>query len=107
MITVDMRELPSGVYEFRCKVIDNYIKDTTCAFNCNVEGGTAAQVELCKDKCRVKAEAISTVRATIKTIEEAPVWNGASIRIKGGECLHLFSEIFVISWKLNILDAFK
>jgi len=81
-----MRELPSGVYEFRCKVIDNYIKDTTCAFNCNVEGGTAAQVELCKDKCRVKAEAISTVRATIK---------------------HLFSEIFVISWKLNILDAFK
>lgn len=83
MISADLRVIPSGVYDFNCKVIDMYIADTRCAFQCNVAGGTPTQIESCKDKCRVRAEAISTVTATIKTIDEAPVWNGASIRLKG------------------------
>lgn len=85
MMTANLSVIPSGVYEFKCKVIDNYIPDTTCAYNCNNQGGTAAQIENCKStNCRVKAEAISTVKAVIKTIDEAPVWSGASIRLKGG-----------------------
>ena len=83
MMSADLRVIASGVYEFECKVIDMYIADTRCAFQCNVAGGTPTQVETCKDSCRERAEAISTVKATIKTIEEAPVWNGASIRLKG------------------------
>ena len=83
MMSADLRVIASGVYEFECKVIDMYIADTRCAFQCYVAGGTPTQVETCKDSCRERAEAISTVKATIKTIEEAPVWNGASIRLKG------------------------
>lgn len=83
MISADLRVVPSGVYNFKCKVIDNYIADTTCAFECNVANGTAAQTAVCKDRCRTKVEVISDVQATIKTIDEEPVWSGASIRLKG------------------------
>lgn len=83
MISANLTVLPSGVYEFKCKVTDNYIQDPVCAFDCNVEGGTASQTEACKDRCRTEAEAISTVRAVIKTIDEEPVNSGVSIRLKG------------------------
>lgn len=83
MIYADLRIIPSGVYEFKCRVIDNYIKDSQCALRCNIAGGTEKQLDACKDKCRVKAAVVSDVIATIKTIGEGPVWSGASIRLKG------------------------
>ncbi|XP_067928117.1 neural-cadherin-like [Watersipora subatra] len=83
MISADLTIVASGTYDIRCKVIDNYISDPNCALNCNSRDATRLQTDVCKDACRTLAEAISDVSATIKTIDEAPIWNGVSIRLKG------------------------
>ena len=83
MISADLSVVPSGVHQFKCKVIDRYISDPQCSLACNTANGTATQRMMCKDNCRVSAEAISDVTATIKTIEEEAVWTGASIRLQG------------------------
>lgn len=83
MMTANLSVIPSGTYDYECTVTDRYIEDTTCSYQCNVRGGTELQVRACKDDCRISAEVISTVKVTIKTLDETVVWNAVTIRLKG------------------------